>query len=272
MQLQIFFFIGVIVGIGCIVAAIIMGGAQISSFIDVQSLFIVIGGMLGATIATYPADIKKLPKLFKLAISKDTVNIGDDIDKIVELAELARKEGLLALENATEGMDDPFMKNGIMLILDGSDPELVKNVMETEVYFMADRHAVGAAMFNSMSAYSPAFGMVGTLIGLIKMLLTLEDSSTLGPNMAVALVTTFYGVIFANLIFTPLSKQLSSKSESEQLRKNMIIEGILSIQDGENPRMIRDKLLAFVSRSEASALEAKSGTTKARTSDEGGEA
>lgn len=264
---------GIIFGFACIVASIILGGAQISSFIDVQSIFIVVGGMLGATMATYPlSDLKRIPKLLGLAIKKDQVDVREGIDKIIELAELARREGLLALENQTGEISDPFMKNGIMLILDGSDPELVKNVMETEVYFMADRHTSGAAIFNSMSAYCPAFGMVGTLIGLIKMLLTLEDSSTLGPNMAVALVTTFYGVIFANLIFTPIAKQLMIKSEKEQLRKNIIIEGILSIQDGENPRVIRDKLMAFVSQGEAQEISEKPiGKKAAAPEGDGGE-
>ncbi len=240
-------------GLVCIVVTIFLGGTT-EGFLDAQSAFVVIGGMLGATIATYPLnDLKKIPKLFGIALKNQSFDINADVDKIIELAELARKEGLLSLENAAEGLDDAFMKNGIMLVLDGSDPELVKNILETEVVYMADRHTVGAAIFAQMAAYSPAFGMVGTLIGLVQMLLNLSDQASLGPAMAVAIVTTFYGVILANLVFTPLSKQLSAKSEEEQLRKSIIIEGILSIQDGEKPRVIKDKLSAFLSRQ--SALE-----------------
>ncbi len=242
---------GIAFGFVCVVVTILLGGTT-QGFIDLQSMFIVFGGVLSATIASYSLDdLKKLPKLFGIALKGDTFKVEADIDKIIELAELARKEGLLSLENAAEGLDDPFMKNGIMLMLDGSDPELVKNIMETEVAYMSDRHSFGAGMFAQMAAYAPAFGMIGTLIGLIQMLLNLSDMASLGPAMAVAIVTTFYGVILANLIFTPFSKQLSAKSEREQLRKSIIIEGILSIQDGEKPRVIRDKLSAFMARNNA---------------------
>ncbi len=239
---------GIVFGFICIVITILLGGTT-QGFIDMQSMFIVFGGVISATVASYSLDdLKKLPKLFGIALKGDTFKVEDDIDKIIELAELARKEGLLSLENAAEGLDDPFMKNGIMLMLDGSDPELVKNIMETEVAYMSDRHAFCSGIFSQMAAYAPAFGMIGTLIGLIQMLLNLSD-------MAVAIVTTFYGVILANLIFTPFAKQLSAKSDREQLRKSIIIEGILSIQDGEKPRVIRDKLSAFMARNNAIAEE-----------------
>ncbi|PWM37767.1 MAG: motility protein A [Clostridiales bacterium] len=264
---------GLIFGFVCIIISILLNG-DIGGFIDPASIFIVVGGVIASTLVAYPiSDVKRIPKLMKMAMSKTDIDVYKDIDKIVELSETARKEGLLALENSTEGMDDPFLKNGVMLILDGSDPELVKNVMETELSFMADRHSNGVAILNFMSSASPAFGMIGTLIGLINMLATLSEMDTLGASMAVALVTTFYGCVLANLIFTPLARQLSLKSEQEQLRKSIIIEGILSIQDGENPRVIRDKLMAFVSRSSA-ATQKKAGRKQnpLPEGNEGGEA
>jgi chemotaxis protein MotA len=154
-------------------------------------------------------------------------------------------------------MDDPFMKKGIMLIIDGSDPELVKSVMETEIGYMAARHNQTIAVFNQMAAFAPAFGMCGTVIGLVNMLRDLDDVDALGPNMALALVTTFYGVILANLVFTPFARKLGARSSVELLRKEIVLEGILSIQDGENPRIIKEKLNAFLPASQVAASKAK---------------
>lgn len=253
------------VAIGCTIASIIMAGAGIMDFIDGPSIFIVVGGTLGALIASTPmADMKKLMTLVKIAFNGATVDLGKQIDDIVEMANVARKNGLLALEDRVSGMDDPFLKNGVMLILDGTDPELVKSVMETEVYFMDERHSRLASIFERGSSLAPAFGMIGTLIGLINMLQKLDDPSNLGPSMAVALITTFYGVLIANVIFNPLTNQLKMKSQNEQIQKDIIIEGILSIQDGENPRVIRDKLRAFVSKSDVSLSdESESGAAAA---------
>jgi len=224
---------------------------NLGDYIEAGSIFIVVGGTLGALIAQYPMDdIKKVFTLVKLAMNKSNIDLEKQIDDIVDMANIARKNGLLALEDKVNDMDDPFLKNAVMLILDGTDPELVKNVMETEVYFMDERHSKYIGLFLAGSELAPAFGMVGTLIGLINMLQKLDDPSTLGPSMAVALITTFYGVLIANIIFKPIAKQLQIKNSEEQVQKDIIIEGILSIQDGENPRVIRDKLKAFVSKAD----------------------
>ena len=241
------------IAIGCAIGSIMMTGA-IGDYIDGGSIFIVVGGSLGALIASTPmADMKKLMTLVKIAMNGSTIDLNKQIDDIVDMANVARKNGLLALEERVSKMEDPFMKNGVMLILDGTDPELVKSVMETEVFFMDDRHSRNISIFERGSAVSPAFGMVGTLIGLINMLQKLDDPSGLGPQMAVALVTTFYGVLLANVVYNPIASQLKMKSQDEQIQKDIIIEGILSIQDGENPRVIRDKLKAFISKTEAAA-------------------
>lgn len=239
---------GVAIGAVCTVISIVLEG-DISTYINGPSIFIVIGGTLGAIVASFPmGDLKKAITLIKLAMGKSEVDLNTQIDEIVEMANIARKNGLLALEDKVSEMKDPFLINGIMLILDGTDPELVKNVLETEVYYMDQRHGRYISIFETGSAVAPAFGMIGTLIGLINMLQALSDPSTLGPAMAVALITTFYGVVLANLVFNPIANQLRIKNEEEQIQKDIIIEGVLSIQDGENPRVIRDKLNAFISK------------------------
>lgn len=248
---------GLAITIVCIVVSIVIDG-NINDFFNIPSIFIVVGGTIGATITAFPMkDLKKVIPLIKLTLKKDEVNIVKDIDAIIDMANIARKDGLLSLEESIENMDNPFLKNGVMLILDGTDPELVKNVMETEIYFMDERHSDAIKIFETMSSLAPAFGMIGTLIGLINMLVALSDPDSLGPAMSVALITTFYGVVLANAIFNPLANKLKLRSKNEQIQKDIIIEGILSIQDGENPRIIRDKLNAFVSKSSLSIPEEK---------------
>lgn len=245
---------GFALGISAIVISIVLGG-DISNFLNVQSVFIVVGGTIAATMISFPMEeLKKIPTLIKFVLMKDNVDIQKDIDSIIKMANLARKEGLLALEDAIGDMEDPFMKNGVLLILDGTDPELIKSVLETEIFFMEERHTGAKKIFETLATFAPSFGMIGTLIGLINMLVNLNDSEKLGPSMAVAMITTFYGVLLANLIFTPMANRLAHRSKHEQLQKEIIVEGILSIQDGENPRVIKDKLMAFISNKEVIKL------------------
>lgn len=167
--------------------------------------------------------------------------------EIIELSSVARRDGLLALEEAGNKAEDEFLKKGIMLIVDGTDPELVRNIMETELTFLEERHAEGRGLYDAMGSYAPAFGMIGTLIGLINMLQQLDDPSSVGPQMAVALITTFYGSVMANAIFIPIAAKLKIKSKQEILMKELVVEGLLSIQAGENPRIIEEKLKTFIS-------------------------
>ena len=249
---------GFAAGIVAIVVSVLLGG-NLSSFFNIPSVMIVFGGTIASTMITFPmSEVKKIPTLLKYALSKDKVDIQKNIDDIIRLANVARRDGLLALENVIDEMESPFMKNGIMMIMDGTDPEIIKTVLETEIYFMGERHGDGKKIFEAMASYAPAYGMIGTLIGLINMLVSLSDPDALGPAMAVALITTFYGVVLANMVFTPLANQLALRSKREQLQKEIVIEGILSIQDGENPRVIRDKLAAFISNQEAEKITVKS--------------
>lgn len=263
--------ITVIMGIGVAAAMLIVGmlnGGTINNFIDVGSIAIVLGGTVGAIIASYPMeDLKKIPTLIQLALKKSDADYMVQIKEIIEMANIARKNGVLALEDRMDDIKDPFIKNGIMLVVDGSDPELVKSMLNTQSYFTDERHAKYISMFETGSSVAPAMGMAGTLIGLINMLKNLSgDMSTIGPSMSIALITTFYGVLLANLIFNPIAKQLSARNSDELLCKDIIIEGILSIQDGENPRVIEDKLKAFVSQAD---MEARGGVAEGEAASEG---
>ncbi len=248
--------IGIIAGFGCIVISIMMDG-KIDSFIHLPSIFIVIGGTIAATVVSYSGKaLKSLKTIYSNAFKTKKVDLNEDIELIIRIANIARREGLLALEDAMAEIDNPFLKKGIMLIVDGADTELVKNILETEITFIQERHGQGQAIILSMAGYAPAFGMIGTLIGLINMLKNLgSDMSAIGPGMSTALITTFYGVLLANLVFTPIAKKLRAQSEGESLQKELYMEGLLSIQDGENPRIIKDKLTAFISRHDLKKAE-----------------
>ena len=248
--------VGMAFGFGCIVISIYLGGS-IGSFIDMASVFITLGGTIAATVISYPSKIlKSLGAVYNCAFKKNKINLRKDINLILDMANIARREGLLALENF-DGMNDPFLKKGLMLVVDGTDPELIQDILEAEISFIQERHGQGQEVIDSMAGYAPAFGMVGTLIGLINMLQNLTDTDSLGPAMAVALITTFYGVILANLVFTPISKKLKIRTAAEVQEKELFLEGLLAIQNGENPRTIKDKLDSFLSKREIRKLESR---------------
>lgn len=237
---------GIIAGSAFIIVGILLNG-NLGNFYDLPSIMITVGGTIGAMLIAYP--IKKLAQIVKIVrrvFFARNDNLQDVISKIIELANIARREGLLALEEAVYEIDEPFLQKGILLIVDGTDPELVRNILETELSFIEERHQQGQEIFETAAALAPGFGMIGTLIGLINMLKSLNDPSTVGPGMSVALVTTFYGSIIANLFCTPVAKKLKYNSSREILIKEMMLEGILSIQAGENPRIIEEKLKAFL--------------------------
>lgn len=239
--------IGALGGLFFVLYGIIASGSSIMEFWDTPSVIIVIGGSIAATIMSYPLDkFKKIVPITKSAFFTKKVSAIAIIEELTELANVARREGLLALEEAGQKAEDEFLKKGIMLIVDGTDPELVRNILETELVFLEERHTEGRALFETIATYGPAFGMVGTLIGLVNMLGQLEDPSTLGPSMAVALITTLYGSLIANVVAAPLAEKLKYKSREEVLMKEVVVEGLLSIQAGENPRIIEEKLKTFL--------------------------
>lgn len=249
--------VGLGAGVACIVISILLSG-DLGAFYDLPSIFVVVGGTIASTVVSYPGKmLRSLKTVYTMAFKEKRIDLYEDIEMIIKIANVARREGLLALEDAVGEVENPFLQKGIMLIVDGADGELVKNIMETEIAFIQERHTQGQNIINSMAAYAPAYGMIGTLIGLILMLKNLSDTEALGPNMAVALVTTFYGIVLANLVFTPISKKLKVQSDNEALQKELYMEGLLSIQDGENPRIIKDKLSAFISRREIMKAESQ---------------
>ena len=181
------------------------------------------------------------------------------IRKIIELSNVARKEGLLSLEEASAELDDPFLKKGILLIVDGTDPELVRAIMETELNSIDSRHRSKISFWEDLGAMGPAWGMIGTLIGLVNMLQDMDDPSSIGPSMAVALITTLYGSILANWICAPVAAKLKGQNNDEMVIKEIMIEGLLSIQAGENPRVIEEKLKSFLTPVEKTAMEESGG-------------
>lgn len=238
--------VGVLSGVILITYAIYNGGT-IRTYLSLNSFLITFGGTVAATIVYYPfPKLAQLLQVLKVAFTEKPLEPSDVIKTIISLAETARREGLLALEDAAYQLNDEFMQKGILLIVDGTDPELVRNIMETELLFLEERHGEGQGIFQTMGTFAPAFGLLGTVIGLINMLTQLDNPDSIGAGMAVALVTTFYGSFLANVIFLPLAGKLKVRSSEEILIKEVMIEGMLSIQAGENPRIIEEKLKAFL--------------------------
>ena len=231
------------------------GMSAIWSFLDRDSAVITFGGAFFAifasrSVADFLTGLKYASQIFKTY----TVKPGDIITQIISLSNIARKEGLLSLEEAAGNIEDPFLKKGIMLVVDGTDPELVRAIMETEMDAVEGRHKANAAFWEDVGSMGPAWGMIGTLIGLINMLKNLSDPSSIGPSMAVALVTTYYGSLLANWLCTPIATKLKGKNGEEMAVKGIQVEGLLSIQAGENPRVIEEKLKSYLSPKDSAAL------------------
>ena len=241
--------IGLTLGVGFILYGILIGGSIIT-FISIPSMMIVGGGTIGATLLNYPLnEVIGVFKVVKKAFFHTEESPVGIIETLVSFAETARREGILSLEQKAASLDDEFLKKGINLAVDGTEPEYIEEIMTTETNYISERHKVGARIFDSMGTYAPAFGMVGTLIGLINMLMKMDDPSTIGPSMALALITTLYGAFLANLVFLPIAGKLRARSADELLIKELCIEGIMSIQSGDNPRIVEGRLKAFLSPS-----------------------
>jgi len=239
--------IGIAAGGGLLFLAIFQGGG-VGAFVNLPALMITAGGTLAATLINYPLkDMLRVFKVIKNAFLHTMESPEQMIRDLVLFAEKARREGLLALEKEVSSIEDPFMKGGLEMAIDGLDPDLVTSMLRMELTFVTDRHKRGQGMFKAMGKFAPAFGMIGTLIGLIQMLQSIEDPSAIGPGMAVALITTFYGTLIANLVCIPLAGKLETISEHEIMVKELIIEGIRSIQSGDSPRVVDRKLKSFLS-------------------------
>jgi len=238
--------IGYVLCMTVVIWAIMLSGSLLL-FYNLPSVVLVLGGMTASTLVAFPlGQMLKVMEVAKNAFFTKAEEPLEKIDMLVRFAERARREGILALENAVEDVDDSFLNSGIRLAVDGVEPQLIKDILQTELSFLEDRHQQGQAVFATLGFYAPAFGMIGTLIGLVQMLATMSDPSKIGPAMAVALLTTFYGATLANGIFLPMADKLKKRSQEEILIKELTIEGIMSIQSGDNPRIVRQKLLVFL--------------------------
>lgn len=258
--------IGLGLGLGLCIFGMVYGQADamkaISSFLDPPSALITFGGAISATMTmsgSIGAFVKGL-KSFTISIKAQNFNEVDKIKQIIDLSNVARKEGLLALEEAANSsIDDEFMKKGILLIVDGTDPEFVRSILETELDCIESRHKSTISFWENLASMGPAWGMIGTLVGLVLMLKDLSDISSVGPNMAVALITTFYGSFLANWLSIPTATKLKEKNAAEIAVKTIVVEGLLSIQAGENPRVIEEKLKSFIEPSAREQLGTSGG-------------
>lgn len=259
--------IGVVAGVGLILLSIFSGSGA-GTFLEINSILIVFGGTFSATFINFQIkDVLGVFGVVKNAFRNQAPIFHHIMEDVVRISIVARREGILAIENEAEQLDDQFMQKGLLLAVDGLEPDTIRGILESELDSLEERHSKGQQVMKAMGAYAPAFGMIGTLIGLINMLQTLDDPSKIGAGMAVALVTTFWGAFLSNLIFLPIAGKLETLSTAEQAQRQMIIEGILSIQEGENPRVIEHKLNTFIPpklRSELSILDKQKGAENVR--------
>lgn len=251
--------LGILVAGGLVVGSILSGGSA-AWFINYPSLMIVIGGTMGATLINYPlADVVSVFKVTKNAFRNRTFHPIRLIPTMVDFAKKARREGILSFESHMKKIEDPFVKRCLQMAIDGMEADSIEEVISTEIMWLEERHRLGAEIFSTMGTFAPAVGMLGTIIGLVQMLMQMQDPTAIGAPMAVALLTTFYGVMLANLLFLPISGKLKVRSRQEILNKQMVLQGILSIQEGDNYRIVEQKLKAFVS---PGAKSSKQGTVK----------
>ena len=238
--------IGILVSFGLVVVSILVGGDG-SWFLNAPSLMIVGGGTMGATLLAYPLkDVLSVFKVAKNVFMHKSAVVSELIPLISELSKKARQEGILSFESQLEEIKDPFLVQGIQMSIDGMESSSIEDVMTTEIIYLEERHRLGSEIFTTMGTFAPAIGMLGTIIGLVQMLMQMSDPSQIGAPMAVALLTTFYGTLMANLVFLPVASKLKTRSKQEVLIKQMVLEGVISIQSGDNHRVVEQKLKAFI--------------------------
>ncbi|MGB9885491.1 MAG: motility protein A [Moorellales bacterium] len=238
--------VGILCGFAAILLAIQMGGT-LKMFINIPSILITVVGSFSAILIHFGMDeVKSVLAITGHAFRAPDWKPAELISLLTDLARKARREGLLALEDDINRVDDPFFQKGLRMVVDAIDPEVIREVLETDIECTEERHQRGQRVYRAWASLAPAFGMIGTLIGLIQMLAKLDDPSALGPGMAVALITTFYGSIMANLLFTPLAGKLALRGEEEMLVRRLVLEGLISIQSGMNPRLLEEKLKSFL--------------------------
>ena len=242
--------LGTVIGI-VLIMALLLGamamGVGVGAYIDIPSVLIVVGGSIGALMISFkPSQMKQFTKVFMIAIKPPEEDLGELIKKLVEFATKARKDGILALESEVNSEPNEFLKKGLSMAIDGSEPDTIRELLEIEMEQTSSRHKVHGSIFNNWAGLAGAMGMVGTLIGLVAMLLNMADPSAIGPSMAVALLTTMYGAIIGNVFGTPIYNILTIRNDEETQVKEMILSGIMSIQSGDAPRVLEAKLLSYL--------------------------
>lgn len=238
--------IGIVLSFGLMVWAILMGG-PLSIFIDVPSIAIVFGGTIGVSLINFPlADVIGTIAIFKKTVLIKEPDTNKLIAQMIDFANKARKGGILSLQDQIDAIEDKFMVKALQMAVDGQEPAELKAMLLNEIDNIASRHGSGAQILDTMGAIAPAMGMVGTLIGLVQMLQNMSDPAAIGPAMAVALLTTFYGAVLANILFIPMAGKLKTRSKTEILQKTVITEGMESILSGENPRIMEQRLHAYL--------------------------
>lgn len=236
---------GMVLSFGLIGVALVSDGSAML-FVHGPSMLIVFGGTIGATLTHYPLGTAlRVGKVISKTFTTRAPSTEMIIDQFMDYANRARREGILALEAVVKGIDDPYLRKGLQLTVDGLEPDSIQAILETEIGNTESRHETGTDLLSAMAAYAPALGLIGTVIGLVQMLRNMDDPSKIGPAMAVALITTFYGAVLANLVFLPMVGKLRQRSKEEVMIMEMQMEGILGISRGENPRIIREKLNSF---------------------------
>ncbi len=249
--------VGTLLAFGLVVGSMASGDGGLAIFIHGPSIAIVIGGTFAVTMMNFPVgEIKSIIKVMLVTALYKARSPNQEIERIIEYANLARKEGLLALESKLEEVEDPFFSKGVQLVIDGFAADTVRDIMELEAEWQRQRHSMGKKLLDAMGAFAPAFGMIGTLVGLVQMLQNLSDPSSIGQGMATALLTTLYGAVLANMLFIPLSGKLEVRAKQEGLLRDLMIEGIVAIQSGEKPQLIKEKLKGFLAPKEREAVGA----------------
>jgi chemotaxis protein MotA len=239
--------IGLFVGVAGLFLGATMEGSNVFAILNPAAMLIVLGGTLGATIAGTSFDsIKNIPKLYMKAFSSAPPDLNGKVAELVGYAESARRDGLLALDEQTGSIEDPYTRKGLQLVVDGTDPDLVAEILEAENSAMKKRHAASRQPFEKAGGYAPTMGIIGTVFGLIHVLGNLDAPETLGPSISAAFIATLIGVASANVIYLPIAARLKQLSEEELHGRSLIVEGILSIQAGDNPRVVAEKLVTFV--------------------------
>jgi chemotaxis protein MotA len=248
--------IGTLLAFGLVLSSMASGPGGLAIFVHVPSLMIVCGGTVAVIMMNFPmAGMRGLVKVIMRTYLFRLATPAQEIERVIEYANLARKEGLLALEEKLKEVEDEFFGKGVQLVIDGFGADTVRDIMEIEAEWQRQRHANGKSMLDACGAMAPAFGMIGTLVGLVQMLQNLADPASIGGGMATALLTTLYGAMIANMVFIPLAGKLDVRSKEEILLRELMIEGIVAIQSGEKPQLIKEKLKSFLPPPAREALE-----------------